>query len=372
MAGIYSNSNVCIAASMSAAGDGGCFRHKPVRTEIFRSADCPRVPGAPEWEIRARHHFNHVALSDATLSAQPNWVSSGRAPLLSGGWVFQERLLSPRFLYFLDQELFMECREMEACKCHCQRSRMGGSGPRKVEISKELATGTPDSIAGLWHRLVMTYSGLCLTYDTDRLPAFLGLARYFAQYRPGSYLHGIWSDSIQVDLGWATWNPGGIVFISRPEKQSPPTWSWAAVNAKIMYPPVAWKQTETHCEILSLGALALVLSGLLVEATIEYEGRGTFVYLAHSDLKRHTSFSNNYSFDCSGPGHVTPGASVFCFKLYSGLSGSTIFTYSLVLRKAGPTYERIGLLQQSMKPDKAGKTKSIYDLANGLVAVKLI
>jgi hypothetical protein len=47
-------------------------------------------------------------------------------PLLTRGWAFQERLLSPRVLHICESELVWECRE--ACKCKC-----GGLGYYKSQ-----------------------------------------------------------------------------------------------------------------------------------------------------------------------------------------------------------------------------------------------
>lgn len=44
-------------------------------------------------------------------------VSQEPFPLLKQAWVYQERLLSPRFLHFTPQELMFECGEGSSCEC---------------------------------------------------------------------------------------------------------------------------------------------------------------------------------------------------------------------------------------------------------------
>ena len=58
---------------------------------------------------RALFHEIKVALLDNTFDEDH--------PLMSRGWMYQERLLSPRVLHFGATELVWECREATLCEC---------------------------------------------------------------------------------------------------------------------------------------------------------------------------------------------------------------------------------------------------------------
>ncbi|OTA90533.1 hypothetical protein M434DRAFT_390302, partial [Hypoxylon sp. CO27-5] len=119
MADIYQNSYISLAATSSDSTTTGCFpKHAP-----------------------------------------PTNLSIRNNPLLSRGWVFQERVLAPRILHFCNQELVWECGEQTCFEC-----------------------GT-------------------LTKDGDRLPALSGLAERMAPFL-GKYLTGLWDKSLLRDLTW--------------------------------------------------------------------------------------------------------------------------------------------------------------------------
>jgi hypothetical protein len=53
-----------------------------------------------------------------------------------------------------------------------------------------------------WHEIIKHYSRLDLTIESDLLPAIAGLAREAEGCRTGSYLAGLWEDSLIEDLLW--------------------------------------------------------------------------------------------------------------------------------------------------------------------------
>lgn len=54
-----------------------------------------------------------------------------------------------------------------------------------------------------WHTAVLQFSGLKLSYDSDRLVAIAALAQDMMQVRQSdTYLAGMWKDSMVYDLQW--------------------------------------------------------------------------------------------------------------------------------------------------------------------------
>lgn len=196
-------------------------------------------------------------------------------PLFKRAWTFQERIISPRILYFTGEELVWECYETTACQCgfHCS----GAENVKSLKMSffeylppqmmmnilnpsdhnshksadlsilsdANFSSSSPSSsnnnsidtrfkLDKSWRRMVGFYSSLALTNATDKLLAIGALAEYVKAARRGeSYLAGLWSRSLHADLLWRATSPGS----GRPDAWIAPTWSWASVRSAIRFEP---------------------------------------------------------------------------------------------------------------------------------------
>ncbi|KAL8391788.1 hypothetical protein RB595_002119 [Gaeumannomyces hyphopodioides] len=175
------------------------------------------------------------------------------------GWTLQEQLLATRFVHFTGTELIWECRSVEAREVSDGRSY---SRTYKRELESE-APKTTYSL--LWRALVRNYCSRSLTYGTDFLPAISGIATHMQRFGAGTYLAGLWAQSLPHGL---LWSPGP------PERQGheraapfrAPTWSWASLRHDSGHlpephrspkrpPPVmsyagTWREPQTHCAML--------------------------------------------------------------------------------------------------------------------------
>lgn len=92
---IYQSSFLTLAASWSQGSDSGCF------------ADS--MEDYPIYQLTALDQQSGIHCNVFARKSLPHWFinTSDRKefPLLTRGWVFQERLLSPRFLHFGKGEL---------------------------------------------------------------------------------------------------------------------------------------------------------------------------------------------------------------------------------------------------------------------------
>jgi hypothetical protein len=110
MADIYQDSYLTLAATGSSNDVGGCF--PPGESATI----------AAEYQLSVRRslfHSHHImARKKVTHWAwPPSKASANVHPLLSRGWAFQERILSPRVLHFCKEELLWECRGETVCEC---------------------------------------------------------------------------------------------------------------------------------------------------------------------------------------------------------------------------------------------------------------
>lgn len=234
MADIYRNSYVTIAATSSKGSTGGLYlkhaRQPGVTLRGETSLDKPysircqyaMAPHNPVEEETPKNAIQHP------ISIVQALEDSGEVvpvfPLLTRGWVFQERLLSPRFLQFGRDELLWDCRESMLCEC----------GQRYPDLPyNQVNPGTNDDLlAHKWRKTVEFYSTLNLTFPTDKLPALSGLAKRMSEHRPREiYLAGLWSNSLNLDLLWMPHGPERA-----QEEYLGPSWSWSCSGRRFIYP----------------------------------------------------------------------------------------------------------------------------------------
>jgi Heterokaryon incompatibility protein (HET) len=130
MATIYANSYLNIAASLSSGSRRGLFTQRWT-TPLSYNSDFETLPKRPvksfvitdcykQANIRGRYSMSfaheHIKLLMEGSSFYYSDVPQ-KTPLISRGWVYQERLLSPRTVHFHTSELIWECKETFDCEC---------------------------------------------------------------------------------------------------------------------------------------------------------------------------------------------------------------------------------------------------------------
>lgn len=99
----------------------------------------------------------------------------------------------------------------------------------------------------------MVFSGLRLTYPSDKLPALSGLATRFQQKHKVNYLAGLWyNDQIIEQLAWMQDDRSISPDIEYNLAYRAPTFSWASTNAKVSWysPYSPSTRTDTYIKIL--------------------------------------------------------------------------------------------------------------------------
>ena len=228
MCSVYQGALLTIAAASSSSGRGGLL-YEPPTHRITRT-----TPNGP-YTLFGRESIRH---------------KEKEYPLLTRGWAFQERLLSPRTLYFGSKELLWECRGSRTCQCGESVSSHIGGDVSKVYQTTTAGAASLDGgrLISQWHRLVSRFSQLRLSYEKDVLPATSGPAAQVTEIRrlrePTTYHAGLWSNSFEADLLWYRdrgWEHDQRA--SRPVSYRAPTWSWASVNG-----PISWIEGFMGCK----------------------------------------------------------------------------------------------------------------------------
>lgn len=176
-------------------------QRSPLAIEIKRKA-----PQDMAWSVctppRADASGIYYCFSEIVWSGQVH-----QAPLNRRGWVYQERLLSPRTVHFAS-DVFWECRE----KVASSMIPMGLFDVRQwvrqdtatakcwSTMLRSIGSGFLDEY-GNWKNLVMNFSRCNLTLDRDKLPAISAIAREM-QLPDDQYLAGLWRKGFVSQLVW--------------------------------------------------------------------------------------------------------------------------------------------------------------------------
>ncbi|KAK1753131.1 hypothetical protein QBC47DRAFT_53080 [Echria macrotheca] len=144
-----------------------------------------------------------------------------QSPLNRRGWVFQERLLSPRVLHFCPREVLWECCETTLTESNPDVSIEKGwdrdSISRAIKKLKHRKFGSHayavmiwgsrfssrDQLYLAWQDIVAFYTSCQLTRESDKLPAIAGVARYLQTRLGDIYILGIWGEYLAGELLWA-------------------------------------------------------------------------------------------------------------------------------------------------------------------------
>lgn len=244
MGSYYSNAYVTISASWGDDPEDGCFS---LAAQEYMARKVEIRDHGKEYSIYTRRTLDHGYY----------W------PLLRRGWVFQERLLSPRIIHFGQEELVWECLSETTCECG-QSDTLQAQLSNKVDYSHILHDNFDlKAFRNLWRHLVEQYTTLELTYISDRFPAIAGLAAEMGRRRPSRYMYGLWEDSLIGDMLWTNWKGSGDHLPPRPLDMEAPTWSWASICDFIKYNKLGVQITpslkerpyesveETYADILS-------------------------------------------------------------------------------------------------------------------------
>ncbi|KAJ0417805.1 HET domain protein [Aspergillus carlsbadensis] len=221
MASIYENAVLTLASASSPDSGGGLFRQSAPHTSLGDVVEEGTSPALRRFSNPAFFSYDHRRL----VRERPG--SDDTSPLLKRAWVYQERILSRRVLFFTPLELVFECRTSSTTEAGYSwvdtRPKHGfASAYNPATSSRELSR--------LWRESVRNFSALGLTLHKDTLPAMAGLAtrlsgQFAKQGRTGDYVAGLWRETFLEDLLWETVSRVG----GGPPRFVPgvPSWSWA-------------------------------------------------------------------------------------------------------------------------------------------------
>ncbi|KAK3389739.1 heterokaryon incompatibility protein-domain-containing protein [Podospora didyma] len=168
----------------------------------------------------------------------------GWGALLDRAWVFQERLIPSRNVYYGGEELFWECCQMTVTESFpIAKTLPERMAPRAypsdtafsklwfetmLESAMDGKAGPGSPALGLtnfrvnWQRLLRTYTATQLTKSEDRLIAFAGVAAAIQRPTGLTYVGGTWKELWPHDLLCSTANASGGSPIGNRQRQHYP------------------------------------------------------------------------------------------------------------------------------------------------------
>lgn len=243
---VYGNAEICLAAAASKDAEGGLFRRRDPNKFQSITINLLFANGKASDQLPALTEFC-AYVKDDMLSLWKNAVNE--SPLNLRPWVLQERLLSRRTIYFTEEQLCWECKELRSFELvpndGLRKSNRSGPwwyqdiGPNTSFNFKDWEPESCefDETSALrmywnWECIVSAYTRCdALTKETDKLVAVSGVAKAFSKYMGCEYYAGLWDRFLLLDLLWYVKEKP-----QRPQSYRAPSWSWASFDGEIRWP----------------------------------------------------------------------------------------------------------------------------------------
>lgn len=231
---VYRNSYCNIVAADSRDPEGGLFRNRspdlivPVSYTVCQPSPIFGQMGQ-KWKITRTDFWDSHLLKESFI--------------YSRGWVFQERMLSPRLLHFARDQIFWECASVSACET------LPSGLPMPLDTTSAMdrhwrgrlalaptkdATGAVDNESpySFWDSAVRSYTACNLTNNADKCAAIWSVAKALRDIVNEEYAAGMWGKQFVEQLAWRVRD---MQQSRRPAdlQVENPSWSWTSIHGRI-------------------------------------------------------------------------------------------------------------------------------------------
>ncbi|KAJ5745270.1 HET-domain-containing protein [Penicillium odoratum] len=348
MASIYENAVLTLAAASSQDTKGGLFRESTPGVALGHSNQGKIQPALRRFSNPA--FFEYGRLQPVRERSRSEEIS----PLMKRAWIYQERMLSGRVLFFTPLELVFECRVSNTTESGYPWI---DSRPKHAFTSVYNQKCSKDLLLMLWRKMVTEYTQLLLTLNKDKLSAIAGIAtRLFKRLDEGhsmSYFAGSWKETFIEDM---LWEPSSRIVNNPPRvNECIPTWSWARSDRPKTYNK-GDKDMKALCQLEEAACMPLgssnnvftgvssgyaVLSGYLLPAKMTETG----IVIDKNPRVCHLP-ERDYDWNTDGPEKISDGDEIFILPLMSSQKTEhEIQVHALVLRRCSSddAFKRIGI-----------------------------
>ncbi|EGE00315.1 hypothetical protein TESG_07594 [Trichophyton tonsurans CBS 112818] len=216
MGDIYGNATLTIAAASTSSENDHILVERDAKWKSSGINLTLEGLGTFNLKVRRRSH---------KLGTEDQGGDYGRVS--TRAWIWQERLLSARTVFFTTHALKFEC--------HCHSIWEGfDEGISGNSWSSNLEKVSIDS----WLDLVDEFMRRDITYASDRLPAIAAVMNRIEKRKGWTPFWSLWKYAIVGSLGWKVDDDCGIEG-SHPCEMNPktcaPSWSWLSINGPISH-----------------------------------------------------------------------------------------------------------------------------------------
>lgn len=289
MGNVYRGSVFTLAAAGAADSTQGFFRRRNPLGWHTLQMDLP-VPGQDGQTKSVWFYTQYMPESVLlTLGSKISHLSSVE-PLYTRGWVIQERLLSPRTIYFGSRGMLFECVTKNGSDTQDRLSQgTNYTGKRTLfTLSKTAAHGDVNEsdgwkdFHGYWWSVVRMYTGCLLTRESDRLVAIGGIIKALESITDFENIAGLWRESFLSDLLWNVERP------SMKQKNEgsyrAPTWSWASRVGEVLNTQDLGMYTRTwKAKLLDAAVIGKAVNGQIEGGYARLKGMMRKVKLVKED-----------------------------------------------------------------------------------------
>ncbi|CAN9438860.1 unnamed protein product [Alternaria alternata] len=220
------------------------FARAQVTIAASKASRCTEGFLAPRFNVP--QFYVAIETHDVRLSRVILIPSSKRLvePLVTRAWTLQEILLSKRILSYGSRQLSWHCI---VCEHHdggvMDRDSSTWASFQVLEegVIRYPRQGfeVPIILTSLhWIEIVKQYTMREMSEPSDKLIAISAVAQRLASLtegRWGQYYAGIWREMFCEQLLWTTYESE---IAKRPVRYRAPSWSWAAIDGRLDWPPI--------------------------------------------------------------------------------------------------------------------------------------
>jgi hypothetical protein len=199
-----------------------------------------RAGSRDEWQPKPFGNFRYVQ------AALPLNQALQMSPLDDRAWTMQERMLSRRCIYFTNQQAYFQC--LHGVKAEIPAADHQVAYGAQQLLSNPLARmhRFEDKWKGeefaIYSHLVQEYTRRQLSYDSDILNAFSGVAGALTKYGSGEFHYGIPRRAFALALLWYPTAQLKRRYVDK--KPFLPSWAWAGWVGPVKWPDILYNEIE--------------------------------------------------------------------------------------------------------------------------------
>jgi hypothetical protein len=233
MASVYENSTCTRGALFGANSHAGCFKSRqPLEHFSCRISQA----GSNDVFVTSKHVFWELIDENGTGPGQPG-------PLNNRAWVVQERMMSPRTLYFGSRRIHWECRTYTSTDHGIETdfNTDGYTSHAKHACDILRAPLRPLAVRGDrylfyigWNTFLNKYTHGRLTRPEDRLVALTGIVDIARRSTALSMVSGLWKELLPFEILWSRdFYMDDSDLVPPPQYNRAPSWSWASQDGPV-------------------------------------------------------------------------------------------------------------------------------------------